>query len=47
MKPDRFGRTKSVMASSAIALVVAALIVGVSSLVSAHVRLLPSTSGLT
>ena len=33
MKPERFKRTKSVVASSAIALVVAALVMGVSSLV--------------
>ncbi len=33
MKPERFKRTKSVMASGAIALVVAALVIGVSSLV--------------
>ena len=33
MKSERFKRTKSVMASSAIALVVAALVIGVSSLV--------------
>ena len=33
MKPERFKRTKSVMASSAIALLVAALVMGVSSLV--------------
>ena len=33
MKPERFKRTKSVMATSAIALVVAALVMGVSSLV--------------
>ena len=33
MKPERFKRTKSVMASSAIALVVAALVIGLSSLV--------------
>ena len=31
MKAERFKRTKSVMASSAIALVVAALVMGVSS----------------
>jgi hypothetical protein len=33
MKPERFRRTKSVVASSAIALVVAALVIGISSLV--------------
>jgi hypothetical protein len=33
MKPERFKRTKSVLASSAIALVVAALVMGISSLV--------------
>ena len=33
MKPERFKRTKSVMASSAIALVVAALVIGVSTFV--------------
>ncbi len=33
MKPERFNRTKSVMASGAIALVVAALVIGLSSLV--------------
>ena len=33
MKPERFKRTKSVMATSAITLVVAALVIGVSSLV--------------
>ncbi len=33
MKPERFKRTKSVMASGAIALVVAALVIGVSSFV--------------
>jgi hypothetical protein len=33
MKPERFRRTKSVVASSAIALVIAALVVGLSSLV--------------
>jgi Ca2+-binding RTX toxin-like protein len=33
MKPERFKRTKSVMASSAIALLVAALVMGISSLV--------------
>ena len=45
MKPERFTRTKSVMASSAIALVVAALVIGVSTFVFGPRAASPQTSG--